>query len=126
MFICFASLVTGMDFTAIIGITVLWTIICWEVSGGHFNPAITVTMLLNSKKPKDNLVVALLIMAGQLIGAFAGIWFAWLALIDMDYLGDDREHSIPQQWISILAPISSGYGGYDLGTDAKIGFTRTW
>ena len=56
----------------------------WEVSGGHFNPAITIGMFASEKKPK-NIVVALTMIIAQFAGAMFGILLGFLSLIDKSY-----------------------------------------
>ena len=94
----------------------MWMTICWNLSGGHFNPCITVAMLINSKKLKDNMVPALLMIVGQLVGAMLGLFFAWNVLTSKKYLEGlypttDIEHNVPNAWVAILAPVSASYGG---------------
>ena len=55
--------------------------LAWKVSGGHFNPAITVGMFVAEKKCM-NFVIALTMILGQFSGAFFGILLGYLSLID--------------------------------------------
>ena len=121
-------------------------VICWDISGGHFNPAVTVSQLIASKQIKDNMVPALLMIAAQFIGAVASYFLAWSVLCSyswMDDQHDDPKHSISVYWVSIIAPksvsaVSAANGtGWDLGTtddfgpmtfddDYSVGYTRNW
>ena len=60
-------------------------LITWKVSGGHFNPALTVSTFISKKKFKENAALLILMVAGQLVGAFLGWFWAWLTLMDKDY-----------------------------------------
>lgn len=53
----------------------------WTVSGGHFNPALTIGMFVAEKKAK-NIVVAGTMIVAQFAGAFFGILLGFLSLID--------------------------------------------
>ena len=109
------------------GMIAMWTTICWHFSGGHFNPSITLAAMINSKDVKGNLVPALLMMAGQLAGGFLGIFFSWLVLDSKKFFNNatgyknvDYDHTIPDDWVFVLAPFSASYGnaynpGLDLG-----------
>lgn len=46
-----------------------------EISGGHFNPAVTMAVLVKEGKEKmgQNLPFALMLMAAQAFGAFMGV-----------------------------------------------------
>ena len=57
--------------------------LAWEVSGGHFNPTITLGVYIgNIKDAGNNLVIMLVMIVSQFIGAFAGVFWGWLALCD--------------------------------------------
>ena len=64
----------------------IWMIIADSVTGGHFNPAITLCMWLSSKKLKENAPVMLFMIVGQAIGIFIGVLFTWLAMCDYGYM----------------------------------------
>ena len=76
----------GIFGDAYIYITLAMMMIAWNVSGGHFNPAITVGMLIASKDFGGNAAVAFLMIAGQFAGALFGILFGFLAIINRDYM----------------------------------------
>ena len=73
-----------------------------QVSGGHFNPAITLAVLIAEGKEKfgDNIGFALMIMGSQIIGAFVGCGCAFAASYSSDGVGPDA--FIPA--IAFLAP----------------------
>ena len=84
-FIMYAVIVDQSGY-AYIYITLAMMMIAWNVSGGHFNPAITVGMLIGSKDFGGNAAVASLMIAGQFAGALFGILFGYLALLNRDYM----------------------------------------
>ena len=58
----------------------LWAV---RVSGGHFNPATTFAVFIRNKDKKDaNAKYAWIVMITQLVGAFVGVLFVFLALKD--------------------------------------------
>ena len=59
--------------------------IAYNVSGGHFNPAISVGMFVANKKFKDDFISLLLMVGAQFAGAFFGILLGFLAVIDSKY-----------------------------------------
>ena len=60
-------------------------LITWKVSGGHFNPALTVSTFIAKKNFGGNAVLLGLMIGGQVVGAFMGLFWAWLTLMDKDY-----------------------------------------
>ena len=118
---------------AYVSMTVLWMCICDNVTGGHFNPAITICMWLSSKKLKDNVVPMMFMIAGQFIGMGIGLLWAWLAMCDYTYLnnisdvfGVDREATIPLRYIAPLAPFIPGTYTPDIGNFNEGDYTRYW
>ena len=59
--------------------------LAYNVSGSHFNPAITLGMFIAEKDIKGNLITMVLMILGQFAGAFFGILLGWLAVMDDDY-----------------------------------------
>ena len=66
-------------------LTFAMLVLAWEVSGGHFNPAITLGMWVASSGRGKNLVTMLLMIAGQVCGAFFGVLLGYLAIVDKTY-----------------------------------------
>ena len=116
-------------------VTFFMMLIAWNVSGGHFNPAISLGVYVSEKKWGGNILPLLLMMAGQFAGAFLGILWGYLALIDVDLQDKlasaedvDRHSKVNFSLISIVAPLNGDYSSnsvYDLGTGDH-GFTRDW
>ena len=85
-FIMTAFIISSGDFGgAALSTTVVMMCIAYNVSGGHFNPAITVGMFIAGKDIKGNLKPLILMIVAQFVGAFLGILFGFLAVIDSDY-----------------------------------------
>ena len=59
--------------------------IAYNVSGGHFNPAISVGMYIAEKDFGGNLITLGLMVAAQFAGAFFGILLGFLAVLDVAY-----------------------------------------
>ena len=112
-------------------------ILAWNVSGGHFNPALTVAMFVSRRDYRKDGPMAGLMIVGQFAGAFLGVFFGFLCLMAPDYMNDlaqafdmKKHANVPYQFMDyILAPITleSGfpYAGQDLGY-GRDGFTRNW
>ena len=65
-----------------VGLTIFGNICMFgEVTGGHFNPAVTLGVLIAEGKDNfgSNLVYAIMIIIAQIIGAILGCFSAWLA-----------------------------------------------
>ena len=74
-------------------------IIFGPVTGGHFNPAVTLGVALwqiFKGNVISTLIMSVLIIAGQLVGAVAGALLATFSL--------DVEGSVPKEYVPILAP----------------------
>ena len=118
--------VNGTDPLAGIGVNFLMMALAWNISGGHFNPAISVAVFVSEKQGK-NTVTLILELVAQFAGAFLGVLLGFSALVDKTYQenntpkGYSTESNVPRTWVGTLAPIapSSGFG-YDYGpaTDA--------
>ena len=122
----------GVFSIAALGVTFIMMILARNMSGGHFNPAITCGVMVSDWK-KENLSTGCLMIVAQFVGSFAGIFLGWMSLVnytvmDDDVTGEVRKASVPDSWIGIIAP-SLPSGNPDLGdapgTDEE-GFTRDW
>ena len=125
--ITYSYFVTSAEsFGGIDGVIITTTVlmfICSNVSGGHFNPAITLCMWLSSKELGKNSALMVIMLIGQFAGAMLGCFLTWLALCDYGYLNRvadflpniERGHTIPSSEIPVNAPLLPG-GGFDLGT----------
>ena len=89
--------------------TVAMMCIAWNVSGGHFNPAISLGMFVAEKKWGSDLFPLLIMVGGQFVGAFVGILFGWMAVEDSDYQekqtgqGESSHATVPSNWINFTA-----------------------
>jgi len=83
-----------------VGLTIFGNIcIFGEVTGGHFNPAVTIGVLIaeGSKNMSRNIIFAIMIILAQIIGAILGCMSAHLAQFE-------DENGILQPGIAHLAP----------------------
>jgi glycerol uptake facilitator-like aquaporin len=121
----------GVFGPACIFVTMAMMVIAWNVSGGHFNPAISLGVYISEKKFGENLVPLLIMIVGQFAGAFLGLLFGYLALVakdDMqtaaDLLQADYNASVPESWLGMIIPKTASNRA-DIGT-ATDGFSRDW
>ena len=107
----------------------------WELSGGHFNPTITLGVYISEKKFGSQVITMLSMIVAQFAGAIFGILLAFLVLINKDYMSTQAAFDnlndypkIPNSLIGIIAPLTPN--GYDLSgidnNNQKIPFTRDW
>ena len=82
IFFTYAVLVTS-DLTAPIYSCLL--LICWNISGGHFNPSLTLSTFVAQKKFKEDIITAGMMIGAQVIGSFIGLFWAWITLMDRDW-----------------------------------------
>ena len=68
-----AEAVAGIIFTAII--------MFGPISGAHFNPAVTIGVLVTQQSWKDNIGFALIVIISEIVGAFLGCLLARTAYI---------------------------------------------
>ena len=83
-------------------------IIFGGVTGGHFNPAVTMGVFLACGHYMSNLVFMLLITCSQFAGAAAGLALAWLALMN-------PQGKVDKENIGIVAPIDPATGVAETG-----------
>ena len=121
-FIMYAVVVTNGSYSAGISITLAMMVIAWNVSGGHFNPAITVGVYVSEKDFGGNALIAIIMIVAQFAGAFLGLLFGYLALVSSEYMEDfanalneDYNASVPSRWMGTILPIGPN-GKADEGT----------
>jgi len=81
--IMFGVMVTIMTYDPIL--TAVMMLVAWNVSGGHFNPAITVGVYVSQMKFGKQAVTCLLMIVAQFLGALLGILWGYLVLLDNDW-----------------------------------------
>lgn len=84
-FLMYGLMVTKASADAVATLYAVLMYFAWKVSGGHFNPAISVGMYVSEMKLGDNALTLVLMVVSQFIGAFLGLLFGFLALIDKDW-----------------------------------------
>lgn len=57
--------------------------IAGPISGGHFNPAVTIGVFISQNKPVEKLVLLGCIIASQFAGGLIGALFAFLSLTNV-------------------------------------------
>ena len=86
-FIMYALIIGNGEFgNGAMAVTFAMMCIAYNVSGGHFNPAISVGMYVAEKNFGGNLVALGLMVVAQFAGAFFGILLGFLAVIDSTYM----------------------------------------
>ena len=112
-------------------------LLAWNVSGGHFNPAITLGVYISEWKFKDNAVIAGIMFVSQFLGAMLGILFGFLALVDASYMNDTENpaygpfKSVPPTFLYLLIPVKPSSNGRSIELDFANGeddsdWTRDW
>jgi|Transcript_1231 aquaporin Z len=90
------------------------------VTGGHFNPAVTLGVYFGEKKYTENLPYCVLIIVSQLVGSGLGMLAAAFSLSAKV----DGEWSIAEGRVPVLAPKDpTGKNTHDMGED---GFSEDW
>jgi len=111
---------TGNQFAVPLGLFAS-ILIFGGVTGGHFNPAVTLGVYIHEQKYSENLPFAILIMISQLIGSCLGMLAAAFTLSAK--VGG--EWSIDESRVPVLAPKDpTGKNKFDMN-DAD-GFSEDW
>lgn len=93
------------------------------ITGGHFNPAVTLGVYLHEGKWKENAPFMMLIMTSQLVGSLVGMAISSLTL---GYTNADGDFVVPAKRVPILAPSDpEGEFDYDMAGDHD-GFSEDW
>ena len=127
-------------------------VLAWNISGGHFNPAISIGMCIATKKIGAYWQTLVIMIAAQFLGGMFGLCLGFLSILDIDYMNKavalqneaglcyisnerfrdencpyERNASVPDAFMGIIAP-TLPRGGHDFGvdTDYSNGFTRDW
>lgn len=87
-FIMYGVMMDFGGFASAVPITFAMMVLAWNVSGGHFNPVISIGMYVAEKDFGGNLVTLLILMGSQFAGAFLGVLLGFLSLIDVTYQND--------------------------------------
>ena len=114
-FIMYAMMMFNGLYAPTMGMTCAMTALAWNVSGGHFNPALTIGMYVAEKDFGGNALIAGLMIAAQFCGAFFGVLLGFLALIDKDWQEEvanfempfdtpDVKANVPFQWFGTIMP----------------------
>lgn len=80
-----------------------WLLIGGGITGGHYNPAVTLGVLIADDHMVYDLIMAIMMMMAQFAGAAAGCGMAYLTLLD-PMQADDTKAGIPEQYIHMLEP----------------------
>ena len=92
------------------------------ITGGHFNPAVTLGVFIHEGKWKENAGYAALIAVSQLVGSLLGMLLAAITLCAKV----NGELTIPEHRVPVLAPTDpKGENAYDMATDSD-GFSENW
>ena len=102
MYIAIVSGGTGSDSWGIAGPLALFAVIniFGGVSGGHFNPAVTLGVYVREAKWAQNFLFAIMIIASQIAGAIVGMLLASLSL----RLPQDGKYTVPDSEVPLLLP----------------------
>lgn len=102
MYIAIVSGGTGSDSWGIAGPLALFAVIniFGGVSGGHFNPAVTLGVYVREAQWARNFLFMLVIIASQIAGALVGMLLASLSL----RLPVDGSYDVPDEEVPLLLP----------------------
>ena len=85
-FIMYAAILSKGEYSkTVVFMTFIMMILAWDLTGGHFNPVISVSVYVAEGKFGKNLVPLLIMVGAQFAGAFLGVLFGYLAVIDKTY-----------------------------------------
>lgn len=127
IFFMYAVLVSGgsgSDYAGIVGPLALFAIasIFGGVSGGHFNPAVTIGVYFREAKYAENFIFLIMIVASQICGALVGMFFSYLVL----RVQKDGDYTVLPQNVPLLLPSTLTKDVIDSGNvDLYWNFT-TW
>ena len=68
------------------------------ITGGHFNPAVTLAVYISEAKWKDNLKWLFMVIIAQIVGAFLGNFLTELTLFEGEF------GSIPADNVALICP----------------------
>ena len=118
----YCILVSGAD--AIAGALALFAmiVIFGDVTGGHFNPAVTFGVLVwqfFQSDPISKLIFSVMIIVGQCVGALGGALLATFAL--------HVNGKVPEEYIPVLAPkiTVDDKGGSGFSEDLQVFWSQT-
>ena len=84
-FIIMVGLNFGMEgYTQTMSVMLFIAIMCFgNISGGHFNPAVTIGILFTMEEPmeKNHVKFALVMIFAQLVGAVLGAFYSRIAVV---------------------------------------------
>jgi len=80
-----------------------WLLIGGGITGGHYNPAVTLGVLIADDHMIYDLIMALLMMTAQFAGAVGGCCMAYFTLVDPNQSGDAGA-GIGEEYIHMLRP----------------------
>ena len=93
-------------------VTLIMMLLAWDLSGGHFNPTITIGVYVSQKKFGQQLVTMLTLLVAQFAGACFGVLLGYVSLIAKDFMETkaelvDEEHNanVPDDFVGLIAPI---------------------
>ena len=75
-------------------------IIFGDITGGHFNPAVTLGVYVQLGEYKKNAAMCAIIIFSQLVGSFIGMGLAILTLAS----NVDGDYQVPEQYVPKLCP----------------------
>ena len=95
MYIAMVSGGSGSDTWGIAGPLALFSIVSifGAVSGGHFNPAVTLGVYIRESKYAENFLFMIMIIVSQISGALVGMLLTYMVLRvekDGDYIVQDK------------------------------------
>lgn len=108
MYAVLVSAGTGSAFAGLVGPLALFVSVSifGAVTGGHFNPAVTLGVYFREAKYKDNFLFMAMIISSQISGAITGMLLSYLVLRIPDANGDI---TVLPQSVPLLLPSKFNY-----------------
>lgn len=75
--------------------TLIMMLVAWDISGGHFNPTISLGMFVANKKWGQDLIPLVIMIVAQMAGAFFGVFLGYLSLLDGSWAQDFEDPTDP-------------------------------
>ena len=81
-----------------------WCMFGGQITGGHFNPAVSVGVYISNKHWKEDWYMMALMILAQCFGAFLGLGLAWISLYNINSDEELTRAGVPVLEVSLLLP----------------------
>ena len=81
-------MITGGSGSLGLSMNFVMLVLAWNISGGHFNPAISIGMCIATKKIGAYLATLIIMLAAQFLGGMFGLCLGFLSILDIEYMNN--------------------------------------